>query len=100
MLAQYPVLLLLNAARGCLAEIDLVQPTSGGSYWLWIEGYTVTSLHLVNAEQSSKRVFDRAVLTFDGSQGQLNWAGGRCDHLWSMSLARDDPSFSGCCISI
>lgn len=81
MLIQYTVLLLLNATRGSLAEIDLVQPTGGESHWLWIEDYTVSSLQFVSVEHSSKRVFDRAVLTIDGSRGQLNWTCGRCDHL-------------------
>ena len=67
MLVQYTVLLLLNAARGCLAEIELAQsevPASGARHWLWIESNTVTSLQL-----------------FDGAQGQLDWPGGRCDYL-------------------
>ena len=84
MLVQYTVLLLLNAARGCLVEIKLAQPeatVSSTRHRLWIEGNTVTSLQLVDGDQSSKRVFDRAVLIFDGAQGLLNWPGGRCDHL-------------------
>lgn len=84
MLVQYTVLLLLSAARGCLTEIELAQPgvlASGARHWLWIEGNTVTSLQLVDEDQNSKRIFDRAVLTFDGAQGELNWPGGRCDPL-------------------
>lgn len=84
MLVHYTLLLLLNAARGCLAEIELAQPgipASGARHWLWIESNTVTSLQLVDGDRSSKRVFDRAVLTFDGALGELNWPGGRCDPL-------------------
>jgi hypothetical protein len=72
MLVQYTVLLLLNAAHGCLAEIELAQPgipASGARHWLWIESNTVTALQLVDGDRSSRRVFDRAVLTFDGAQG-------------------------------
>lgn len=84
MLIQYTVLQLFNATLGCLAEIELAQsrvPASGTRHWLWIEGNTVTSLQLVDVDQPSKHIFDRAVLTFDGAQGELNWPGGRCDPL-------------------
>ena len=96
MLVQYTVLLLLNAARGCLAEIELAQPevpASNPRHWLWIESNTVTSLQLVDGDQSSKRVFDRAVLTFDGAQGQLHWTGGRCDPLSVDATGTLRPEF-------
>lgn len=84
MLVQYTVLLLFNAAHGCLAEIELAKPevpATSARHWLWIESKTVTSLQLINEDRPSQRVFDRAVLTFDGARCQLNWPGGRCDHL-------------------
>ena len=97
MLVQYTVLLLLNAARGCLAEIELAQsevPASGARHWLWIESNTVTSLQLVDGDRSSRHVFDRAVLTFDGAQGQLDWPGGRCDYLSVGATRALRPEFA------
>ncbi|MEO3714115.1 hypothetical protein [Roseateles flavus] len=78
------MLQLFNAAHGCLVEIELVQLQAlvdGARQWLWIEGNMVTVLQLLDGKLSEKRVFDRAVLTFDGVQGQLCWPGGPPDVL-------------------
>gem|GEM_PF-1128515 len=93
---HYTVLLLLNATHGCLAEIELAQPealANGARHWIWMEGNTVTTLQLVGGAQSSKRVFDHAVLTFDGVRGQLDWPIGRCDLLSVDTTGTLRPEF-------
>lgn len=80
---QFIVLLLLDALHGSLAEIELVHPDMGRGkrLWLWIESHWVTLLSPVNEGTPSLRVFDGAVLKFDGTHGELRWPSGRCDAL-------------------
>lgn len=96
MLVDFNVLLLLNAVRGSLAEIELTpsdMPAAGRSHWLWMEGNTVTVLQTIGTSQASKRVFDRAVLTLDGVHGELQWPNGRCDALSIDSARALRPEF-------
>ena len=83
MLVQFTVLLLLDAAHGSLAEIELVYPNvaCGERLWLWIESHWVTLLKPINEGTPSLRVFDRAVLKLDGTHGELLWPSGCCDAL-------------------
>ncbi|WP_406625394.1 hypothetical protein [Acidovorax sp. SDU_ACID1] len=84
MSVHHTILQLLDAAHGSLAEIELARPDlppEQESRWLWIEGNTVTSLEVVSSGQPSKRIFDRAVLTVDGTRGELLWPSGRCEVL-------------------
>ena len=60
---------------------DVGHAASGPSQWLWIEANTVTALQVVGAGQPSKRIVDRAVLTLDGSRGELRWPSGQCNAL-------------------
>ncbi len=82
---QFTVLQLLDATHGSLAEIELAHPdlpAEGGTRWLWIESATVTSLQIVGSGGNpSKRIFDCAVLTFDGHHGELAWPSGRREAL-------------------
>lgn len=81
---DYTILLLFGASNGCLAEVEVSGP--GRSFgdktqWLWIEDGSVSTLTLIGGGDPSTRVFDRAVLSFDGAQGELQWTGGRRDAL-------------------
>lgn len=81
---QYTVLLLLDADRGSLAEIELAHPDlpdGGGTLWLWIESATVVSLQVMGNGDPAKRIFDRAVLTLEGQHGELAWPNGRREAL-------------------
>lgn len=94
---RYTVPLLLDAAHGSLAEIELVGPdlpVGGESQWLWIEGNSVSSLREIGSGNPSKRVFDRAVLTLDGPCGDLLWPSGRRDALTLVSDGALRPEFA------
>ena len=81
---RYTVLLLLDADHGSLAEIELAgadMPAGGESQWLWIEGNAVSTLKVTGSGNSSKRVFDHAILSLDGTRGDLLWPSGRRDTL-------------------
>lgn len=96
MLDHYSVLLLLDAAHGSLAEIELARPdmpTGSESRWLWIEGNAVTSLQVIGGSHPCKRIFDRAVLTFDGERGELKWPCGRSEVLSINSARALRPEF-------
>lgn len=95
-LNHYSVLLLLDAAHGSLAEIELARPDmppDSESQWLWIEGNTVTSLQVIGSGHPCKRIFDRAVLTFDGERGELQWSSGRSEVLSNNSARALRPEF-------
>ena len=94
---RYTVLLLLDAAHGSLAEIELAGPdlpVGGESQWLWIEGNSVSSLRVIGSGNPSKQVFDRAVLTLDGSCGDLLWPSGRRDTLTLATERALRPEFA------
>ncbi|MFT4192092.1 MAG: hypothetical protein QM617_11305 [Comamonas sp.] len=96
MSVRYTILQLLDAAHGSLAEIELARPdlpAEQESRWLWIEGNTVTSLEVVGSGQPSKRIFDRAVLVFDGTRGELRWPSGRREVLAVDPGRRLRPAF-------
>ena len=93
---RYTVLLLLDAAHGSLAEIELTGPdfpSGGASRWLWIEGNGVSTLRVIGSGNPSKRVFDRAVLMLDGTRGEMLWPNGRRDVLTLDPAAMLRPAF-------
>lgn len=94
---RYNLLLLLDAAHGSLAEIELASPdlpAAGESQWLWIEGSSVSTLRVIGSGNPSKRVFDRAILTLDGPRGDLLWPSGRRDALTLASEGTLRPEFA------
>ncbi len=84
MSVQFTVLQLLNADCGSLVEIALTgtsTPIEAEHQWLWIEAGGVLSLQVIDSGTSSERVFDRAVLTLEDSQGELCWSSGKHEAL-------------------
>lgn len=80
---QFTVLQLIDAVHGSLAEIELAHRDMprGERRWLWIEANWVTLLQPISEGTPFLRVFDHAVLTLDGTRGELRWPSGRCDVL-------------------
>ena len=81
---QYTIHLLLDSVHGSLVQIEVDgahAKNSGQREWLWVETGAVVALRTIAGNAPTSRVFDRAVLRFDGMQGELCWIGGRSENL-------------------
>jgi len=93
---------LFAAAKGHFIEIRLLDKPAEAlkseiCQWLWIEDGTVTSLHFVSMKATHThqlRNFREAKLTFDTTQGELQWTIGETISVRAMAVQDRPPALT------